>query len=422
MNVLLINPNRFLSPPVPPIGLEYVAGCLEVEGHRVKIIDLCFSEEIFDDLDKAVRSFDPDIAGITIRNVDSVLYSGHEFYLPGIKDIVRHLKSSYGLRVCIGGAGLQADPQGVLEYLDADYAFAGSAEDGLNDFLVRSTNSFPAEKIYFGHASPAFECPRRSSFIDYGKYYQAGGIAGFETHKGCSSSCVYCLEASSRVAFRRPEDIVREIRGFIDAGYNHLHLCDPEFNEDLDFSLAFCTVLKTSGMGLRWTLYMKPANYNRKLFQLMKATGVYLITLTVDSFNKCSMYWSDVEKVIFQARSNGINLAVDFLAGFPYEKESVLVECLDLFRRVQPDVVNINTWIRLYRPLKVTQLIMKDRKLHPHLLGAVDDLSMIQPVFYNHIGEERLQELIAGDTLFRIAGKSKGVNYSTVSERAMRDR
>jgi len=89
----------------------------------------------------------------------------------------------------------------------------------------------------------------------------------------------------------------------------------------------------------------------------MKETGVYLITLTVDSFNKCSMYWSDVEKVVFNAKTNGISLAVDFLAGFPYEKENVLIECLDLFRRVQPDVVNINTYIRLYKTLKVTQIV-----------------------------------------------------------------
>jgi len=54
----------------------------------------------------------------------------------------------------------------------------------------------------------------------------------------------------------------------------------------------------------------------------MKETGVYLVTLTVDSFNKCSMYWSDVEKIVFNAKSNGISLAVDFLAGFHMKKKA----------------------------------------------------------------------------------------------------
>lgn len=414
MKILLINPNRFKSPPAPPLGLEYIAGSLLENAHKTEIIDLCFSADICKDLDSAVKSFNPDIAGITVRNVDSVLYQDNEFYLDDIKEIVHYLKSTQNLQVLIGGTGLMTNPQAVLDYLGADYAFVGPVEEELPQFLQKLKSGLPVERLYYGHCKPDFACPRRSLSIDYDKYYKNGGLAGFETHKGCSSSCVYCLEANSRVAFKRPENILREIRGFVEAGYNHFHLCDPEFNEDLDFSLAFCNALKLSGMGLRWAVYMKPTNYNRKLFRLMKETGVYLITLTVDSFNKCSLYWSDIEKIIFNAKSNGISLAVDFLAGFPYEKENVLIECLDLFRRVQPDVVNINTYIRLYRSLKVTQTVMKDSTLRPYLIGAADDGSMIKPIFYNHVSAERLEELIEGDSIFKIAGREKGVNYSNV--------
>jgi len=417
MNILLINPNRFASPPVPPLGLEYIAGCLAEKGHRVEIVDLCFSGDIYRDIDMALNHFSPDLAGITVRNVDSVLYRDNEFYLNDIKEIVQYLRSSYGLRVLLGGTGLMTNPQAVLDYLGADYAFVGPAEEELHEFLMKIGSGLPAEKIYYGHCKPDFACPRRSLSIDYEKYYKNGGIAGFETHKGCSSSCVYCLEANSRVAFKRPENIVQEIRRFVEAGHDHFHLCDPEFNEDLDFSLDFCNALKFSGMGLQWAVYMKPANYNRKLFRLMKETGAYLITLTVDSFNKCSMYWSDVEKIVFNAKSNAISLAIDFLAGFPYEKEDVLSECLDLFRRVQPDVVNINTYIRLYKTLKVTQIVMKDSALQPYLLGATDDRSMIQPVFYNHVSDATLEGLISGDTIFKIAGREKGVNYSNVNQK-----
>jgi len=58
---------------------------------------------------------------------------------------------------------------------------------------------------------------------------------------------------------------------------------------------------------------MKPGNFNQRLFRLMKETGVYLITLTVDSFRKCPHYWNDTEKLIFNARTHGIRVAVDFL-------------------------------------------------------------------------------------------------------------
>jgi hypothetical protein len=39
---------------------------------------------------------------------------------------------------------------------------------------------------------------------------------------------------------------------------------------------------------------------------------------------------------------------------------------------------------------------------------------MIKPVFYNHIVAEKLEELIEGEKIFKIAGREKGVNYSNV--------
>jgi replicative DNA helicase Mcm len=81
MRVLLINPNRFRTPPVPPLGLEYVAGSLIREGHQADIADLCFAEDMGAALDSAVSSTRPDLVGITVRNIDSVLYHTNEFFL-----------------------------------------------------------------------------------------------------------------------------------------------------------------------------------------------------------------------------------------------------------------------------------------------------------------------------------------------------
>ena len=419
MNVLLVNPNRYKSPPVPPIGLEYIAAFLEKEGHKAEIIDLCFSESLNQDIDNAVLSFNPDIVGITVRNVETVLYHTNEFFLDEIKDMVNHVKSKYGLEVIIGGTGVLTNPEGILDYLNADFAIAGPAENEINKLLRGIQSSANTKKIFKGIYRSDTLCPRKSFKIDYKKYYGAGGVAGFETHKGCSSSCVYCLEANSRVSFKNIEDVIEEIKSFVDVGYNHLHLCDSEFNESLEYSDEFCTVLKNTGLDIKWAVYMKPGNFNRKLFKLLKDTGVYLITLTVDSWQKCPEYWSDVERFIFSAKLWGIKTAVDFLTGFPYEDEDKVLEYLDLLRRVQPDSVGVNTYIRLYKSLRITQIIMNDEKLKNNLLGNVDDKTFVKPVFYNHINSEKLSELIKGDTLFRIEGLEKGVNYSRIITEAI---
>lgn len=412
MKVLLINPNTYKSPPVPPLGLEYISGPLEDKGHTVEIVDLCFSENLYKDLDDAVESFRPDIAGITVRNVDTVLYHTNEFFLDEIRDIITYIKSNHGLRVITGGTGVSANPRGILQYLGADFAIAGPAENTVCEVLDGIMHAREDKRVFCGKLSGHNACPRRTTKIDYKKYRDAGGIAGFQTHKGCSSSCVYCLEANSRVSFRNVPDVVSEIKGFVDSGFDHFHLCDSEFNESLEYSVDFCTALKKAGMGIRWAVYMKPSNFNRSLFRLLKDAGVYLITLSVDSWKKCEQYWSDFEKFVFGAKAYGIGIAVDFLMGFPYEQREDILQYLDLLRRPLPDSIGVNTYIRLYKSLQITDIVWSDSKLREHLSGHTDDDTLLRPVFYNHIDTDTLKKFLNGDPLFRIEGPEKGVNYT----------
>ncbi len=414
MRVLLINSNRYKSPPVPPIGLEHVAGSLNKRGHDVEILDLCFSTNPFDDLDKVLRSFKPEIVGVTVRNVDTVIFQTNEFFLDEIRSVIDYVKSRYGLKVIIGGTGVSTNPQGILEYLNANYAVSGPGEDIIHELLENIRASDNLGQVHYRKYTYDISCPRRLGKIDYRKYYELGGVGGFETHKGCGSSCVYCIEATTHVSFKSIPDVIGEIKGLVAEGFNRFHLCDPEFNEDLEYCIDFCAALKNANLDIDWAVYMKPANYNKKLFRLMGETGVSLITLTVDSWKKCSLYYSDIERIIFTAKSCGLTIMVDFLTGFPYEDEDTLVWYLNMFRRLQPDSVGINTYIRLYKSLQITKIILNDPSLKKKVIGNTEDDAFVRPVFYNHVRSERLKELIAGDRIFRIEGLEKAVNYMRV--------
>src|SRR5512135_1093139 len=181
MKVLLINPNTYKFPPVPPIGLEHVAGLVEESGHRAEILDLCFSDSPFSDIDKAVVEFRPDIVGISVRNVDTVLYQTNEFFLDEIRDIVSHIRKPCGLRVILGGSGIATDPEGVLEYLGADYAVSGPAEDCINELLADISRAENTDrKIRSRKYRYDIVCPRRTGGIDYRRYVEHGSIAGFD--------------------------------------------------------------------------------------------------------------------------------------------------------------------------------------------------------------------------------------------------
>ncbi len=412
MKILLVNPNRYRQPPVPPVGLEYIAGELAAAGHQAEILDLCFCEEPYKTLDEKMRLFQPETVGMTVRNIDTVLYPRNEFFLDDIRGLVAHIREKHGVRVVIGGAALAADPAGLLDYLGADCAVCGPGEGIAADVLTAAVSGEGTRSIYRRRHTHEVSCPRRPAGVDYQRYEREGGIAGFETHKGCSSSCIYCTEADTMVTFRKIPDVVSEICGMTAGGLRRFHLCDSEFNEDLDYAMDFLKALKDAGPGLDWTLYLKPSNHNRKMFQLMRETGVSLITLTVDSWKKCPLYWGDIEKIIFSARSNGIRIVIDFLTGFPYEQDDTVKFYLDLFRRLQPDSVGINTYIRLYRGLKVTEIVQRDPALEKYILGEGGAGDLLHPVFYNHLPAERLNEMIGDEPMFRIEGDGQGVNYS----------
>ena len=62
MRILLINSNRLKHPwPVIPFGLCYVASSLESAGHEVRVLDLCFTENPANEIERLVPDFNDSV-------------------------------------------------------------------------------------------------------------------------------------------------------------------------------------------------------------------------------------------------------------------------------------------------------------------------------------------------------------------------
>ncbi len=409
--ILLINTNRYMDPPVIPLGIEYLVNSLMNQSFEVEVLDLCFAGNPIRDIEQSIKDFQPGAVCMSIRNVDSVLYPGTDYFLPEIRGYIQHVRTLSDAPVIIGGSAIPADPEGILTYVGADTAINGPGEETLPELLKDDHLLREKGRVIRGKP-PASFCPQRGVHFSYKDYLDKDGLPGFETHKGCSSNCVYCMEAGSPVRFREPSDVVRELRSLADRGFHHLHLCDTEFNEDLDYCLNLLEAMNQEKLGLKWGLYMKPGHYNPRLFELLKQSGAYLVTLSVETFKRGEAYWNEINEMITLCKKAGIRISIDFLTGFPYEDEDTLKRSLDFFRRCGPDEVVVNVFLRLYKQIKITEIIRRDPSLKKHLIVSEDDDgSMLAPVFYNHLPVERLRELINKDPLFRVAGAEKVVNY-----------
>ncbi len=414
MNVLLINPNRYRVPPVPPIGLEYLVSPLVRCGHDVAILDLCFSEDVFGDCERAMQELRPAIAGITIRNIDTALYPKTEFFLDDIRAITGHIKA-HGIPVIAGGAGFTAMPEQILDYIGADYGVAGPGEGALPELLRNIECGNHPERLLFGrrYRFDGSLANIRMTGIDYDRYFQEGGIAGFETQKGCPATCVYCIEARTTHSGKNIESVIREIESVVNAGYRDFHLCDCEFNIDLDLCMRFLGALIERGPAISWSLYLKPEPVSERLFALLAQSGAGVVTLTVNGYEfKNPEYVRSVAGCIRYAGESGLSLAVDLLMGMPFESVESMRGVLDFFRENRPRSVGLNYHIRLYPGTALMNYYARHPEVRKHIIGYGEETrDLLFPAFYRNPVIEEILEHAAGDALFRIEGLEAGTNY-----------
>ena len=89
MRILLISVNREKMPyPVFPLGLAYIASVLRGDGHQLRILDLCFCEDVEQEMKAEISRWGPDLIGLSLRNLDNLTYPTSLSYLPELEEVV----------------------------------------------------------------------------------------------------------------------------------------------------------------------------------------------------------------------------------------------------------------------------------------------------------------------------------------------
>jgi B12 binding domain/Radical SAM superfamily len=413
LRIALVNTNRYLQPPVIPLGIEYIAHYTEREGHELKVIDLTFAEKPEERMRQELASFDPQVVGFSIRNNDSGLHPGTIFFLDEAAALISQARDSCEAKIIVGGSALMVGPSEVAAYLDCDCAVWGPGEKALPLLLAGLKNDGSLPQLFNGWATgfDPHEVPARGRWIDYDDYLKDRGVAGFEIQVGCRSGCPFCIEARLPWKARGIEAVIRELGALLEAGCTEMHLCDCEFNQDLEFSKALLRRVSAEGMAFDWSLYMKPVPCDSELLRLIARSGSRSITVSVDSPSLAAgAYRLDaVGYFIREAKAEGIKVFVDLLIGFPGEELGELQAITEFFKRERPESVGLNSWIRLYKHTELGRSIMARPPGRGRIEGS--DPDCLQPVFYNWLDEKKCDSLIDGDPVFRVEGRERLSNY-----------
>jgi len=150
MRVLIISGSReIVHVMVPPIGEAYLASYLISQGHEIKLLDLTLSKDYKRDVSKTISDFNPQVIGISIRNVDSTTYPGNLFFYLPVKNIIQYIKELVepDIPIILGGAGFSIFSEEILKDLNHDIGVVGDGEYVFAEILKRVRNKDDIRKI-----------------------------------------------------------------------------------------------------------------------------------------------------------------------------------------------------------------------------------------------------------------------------------
>ncbi|MCJ7616614.1 MAG: lipid biosynthesis B12-binding/radical SAM protein, partial [Desulfobacterales bacterium] len=129
MKILLISSNIASTPyPTYPLGLSMVAAALKNAGYDAYQFDFLENNCSLEKLGYEIKQINPDIIGISIRNIDNVNLLNERRYIDAVRNIVEKIRQETDAKVVIGGSGFSIMPEVILRELGADYGIVGEGE------------------------------------------------------------------------------------------------------------------------------------------------------------------------------------------------------------------------------------------------------------------------------------------------------
>lgn len=401
--MLLVNPNREQMPwPAVPVGLCTVASALDRAGHDVELVDLTFSRDPRRDLTAAVRRREPEVVGITIRNIDNCNFEAPVFYLTEVRDqIVRAVRETApSAKIVIGGSAVNVSPSDVFDHLGADYAIVGEGEEAMPALLealsgrgeLAEVSGLLAPQTRSERALPVLDTgrllrgePRKGRaivrdlettarseawrWVNLARYAASGGPYSVQTKRGCALKCSYCVYNNIEghaYRLRSANNVVDEIQEAMEHGVRNVDFVDSTFNLPLSHARALCDELRSRELGAELsTMGLNPAGLSAELVREMKRAGFKSVMCTPESASDVTLETLNKgfgKKTVIRAAEALSSAEIPtywfFMLGAPGETIDTVRETLEFCDRYIPPshMVLFSTGIRVYAgtPLEQT--------------------------------------------------------------------
>ena len=284
-----------------PIGLAYVAAYIDPERHPLKLVDLMFADDYLAETERAVRDFEPDLVGISIRNLDDGSYVAPQSALPTAKAVIDKIRSLSNTLIVCGGPAFSILPEACFDYLEPDVGLSGDAvevfaelavlmeEGGVRPGHLQGLEELAGVVYRVGNerviapqrATSGLTKPPRLEDLDLDQYRQAGFGVGVITKLNWYASTVETPSGEDQGRIVRAVcEVVEEVRRLqTQFDLHQFFFIDATFNQPLDYAKALCQSLLDADLEIRWNSNVRPQEYDRELLALMVQSGCQMVLI-----------------------------------------------------------------------------------------------------------------------------------------------
>jgi radical SAM superfamily enzyme YgiQ (UPF0313 family) len=401
MRILLVATNRMMTPfPVYPIGVDYVATALHGR-HEVRVLDLaCDSAEAA--LASTCRSFNPDVVGLSLRNVDNVEAESPLGFVPEIERIVGLIRRAGSARIVLGGPGFSIFPEALMARLRADFGVVGEGErlaellDALASGSLAKATAIPGVLARNHRLTPPepWRGPHERALTSpdtVTHYLRWGGMLNVQTKRGCPYLCSYCTYPGiegRRLRLFDPDDVANEWSSLVGAGAKFLFVTDSVFNSHVRHNLAVAEALQRRQLTVPWGAFFTPTRPPRDYYQRLREAGLTHAEFGTESFSPSMLERYRKPFVVehalaahAEARAAGLHVAHYIMLGGPGETAGTVAETLDRCDAIADAALFFFCGVRIYPSTQLHAIALREGQVHPD-----DDL--LEPRFYVPTGIE----------------------------------
>jgi len=412
MNILLISANtEKINMPILPMGLGFVAAAVQRAGHNVHFLDLMGAETPWKMLENAVTGFQPDVIGISIRNVDDQVSGTPRFLIRDAAELVSLCRKFSPAPIVLGGAGYSLFPDAMLEYLNADMGIQGEGEFAFTELVHRMETQQPLSEVPGLYIrGKGLQAPRvcirpdewpfpDPNLFDSNLSKNPDYYLPFHTRRGCPMKCSYCSTSvieGNLIRKRSPVLVVRELKKWRDAGFSRIFFTDNTFNLPPSYAQQFCEILAAENSDLQWRCIIYPGYVTENLAKAMSNAGCRDVSLGFESGSDRVLHGlrkrftsKDIRQSAQILADTGIGSMGFLLLGGPDETRESVLESLTFADSLKLNAMKLTVGIRIYPHTRIAEIARSEG-----VIGADDNL--LFPKFYIKAGmEEWLRETVA---------------------------